>query len=273
MSVENKILIVVPARYGSTRLPGKPLLCGTGKPLIQHVYERVARIRLPARIVVATDDERIFSAVVEFGGQAVMTSRDCRSGTDRAFEVAQAEPAAELIVNVQGDEPEIDPRNVETLIALLRMEERAARSADIATLACPFADRTEFADPAKVKVVLVGKKRMRVASAKCFGDAMYFSRAMIPHVVDDTRAGASASRRVPAGVYRHLGLYAFRRQALFAFALDRETELEKSEKLEQLRALENGMRIRVGVVRHAPGGIDTPQDYAAFVNRCRREGK
>lgn len=231
------VVAVIPARYASTRLPGKPLLKDTGKYLIQHVYESAARA-IP-RVIVATDDSRIFDAVRSFGGEAMMTSPSHSNGTSRIAEVA-AKIDADLVINVQGDEPELEPHVLETLVD-------ATRGAEMATLATPFADPNEADLPQRVKVVVDRQ-----------GFALYFSRSRIPS------AGETLL---------HLGLYGFQKPFLLRFATLGPTPLEQAERLEQLRALEHGVRIKVGIVRwRSFGGIDTPEDYRAFLERSGVRG-
>lgn len=233
---------ILPARYASTRLPGKPLLAATGKPLIRHVWEQVCRAESLDPVIIATDDERIADAARSFGAQVALTRADHVSGTDRVAEVA-ATLDAELIVNVQGDEPEIDPGDLDRLVTRL-----ASTSDDMATLARPFgADEAELlADPNAVKVVFADD-----------GRALYFSRSPIPH-------GPEAE-----GAWLHLGVYAYRRAALFALAGAPPHPLEQRERLEQLRALARGLTIGVVTTTHHGLGIDTPEDYARFVERFR----
>jgi 3-deoxy-manno-octulosonate cytidylyltransferase (CMP-KDO synthetase) len=239
---------VIPARYASTRLPGKPLVNQTGKYLIQHVYERVREASSIDGVIVATDDARIADAVRSFGGQAVMTRVDHPSGTDRVAEVA-ATLDADVIVNVQGDEPEIEPADIDKLVALLDDD----RDVDVGTLACPFAEDADPRDPNAVKVVLDVK-----------GRALFFSRSLVPYPV--TSKGEPAA---PGDWLLHLGIYAYRRSFLLKLASLAPTPLEQRERLEQLRVLENGHSIAVAIVERASVGIDTPEDYAAFVQRCR----
>ena len=242
-----KVVAVIPARYGSTRLPGKPLLRATGKYLIQHVYERVCQASGVEQVIVATDDERIVDAVCSFGGTAVMTRPDHASGTDRVAEVA-AGLEAEIIVNVQGDEPEIDPQHVERVADVL-----ACRyDCRMATLACPFPADLDPRDPNAVKVVV-----------DLSGCALYFSRSVIPYSRDD--AGVAA-----CDLLLHLGIYAYRRRFLLEYARWPRGRLERLEKLEQLRVLERGEKIAVGIVEQASRGIDTRAEYEAFVARWRR---
>lgn len=243
-----KTVAIIPARYASTRFPGKPLAKETGKYLIQHVYEQVRKASLISDVIVATDDRRIVEATESFGGSAVMTREDHPSGTDRVAEVASGLDA-EMIVNVQGDEPEIEPRYIDELISLLRND----KDVSIGTLACPFSQDSNPGDPNAVKVVLDGR-----------GRALYFSRALVPYPRDDEgRVDA------PGHWLLHLGLYAYRRDTLLQLAKLPPTPLEHREKLEQLRFLEHGFRISVAVVDQATVGIDTPEDYAAFVRRAR----
>ncbi|MGB2822291.1 MAG: 3-deoxy-manno-octulosonate cytidylyltransferase [Phycisphaerae bacterium] len=238
-----KAVAIIPARYASTRLPGKPLLAETGKPLIQHVVEAVRGARRVGRIVVATDDERIAEAVRAFGGEAIMTRADHASGSDRLAEVVELLGLAddEIVVNVQGDEPEVPPECVDRLVDLL-----AGSDAPMATLVTPLPG-DQAHDPNRVKAVLDGR-----------GRAMYFSRAAIPH--DRDGAGGVAYKL-------HLGVYAYRAAFLKRFAQLPRTPAEAAEKLEQLRALEHGYSIIAAEVAYDGAGIDTPQDYAAFVRR------
>lgn len=238
-------LIVIPARMGATRLPGKPLLAETGKPLVVHVLEAVRHCTRAARVVVATDDERVAAAVRAAWGEAILTSPDCRSGTDRVAEAARAIAGEDVVVNVQGDEPEVDPAALDALIAAVE----ADMTVSMATLAAPLLSDEELASPSVVKVVVDLK-----------GDALYFSRAPIPFARDPLG---------PARPRRHVGVYAYRRDFLQRFAAMEATPLETTEMLEQLRAVENGIRIRVVPTDRAPPGIDTPEDYEAFVRRWR----
>ena len=241
-----KAVAIIPARYGSTRLPGKPLLARTGKPLIQHVVEGVRRASRIQDVVVATDDRRIADAVEAFGGRAVMTSVSHRSGTDRLAEAAARLNLAadDIVVNVQGDEPDVPPECVDRLLALLE-----GCDAPMATLAAPMPpDQAD--DPNKVKVV-----------CDSAGRALYFSRSRIPY--DRDRTGQ-------ARYLRHLGIYAYRVAFLRLFASLPPTPAETLERLEQLRALEHGYRIVLAVVDYDGVGIDTPRDYAAFVARTKQ---
>jgi len=230
------IVGAIPARYGSTRLPGKPLLPIAGRPMIEHVYTQVARSRGLARVVVLTDDERIARAVEGFGGDCEMTPADCASGTDRIAWAARLwdAAAASAIINVQGDEPLIDPEEISRIAGHL-----AAHPEDpVVTLATPAAPE-EMGNPNAVKVVLTQD-----------GAALYFSRAPIPY---PRQEGGFAP-------LKHLGIYGYQREALLRLAALPPSPLERSESLEQLRALENGMGIRVLIVDRASIGVDTAED-------------
>ena len=239
-----RTVAIIPARYASTRLPGKPLLADTGKPLIQHVVEAAAAAETIEAVYVATDDVRIFDAVKAFGGRPVMTAAGHATGTDRLAEAAERVGLADddVVVNVQGDEPEMDPASIDALVRLL-----LETGAPMATLAAPLS--SEAADsPANVKVVLAAD-----------GAALYFSRAKVPF----DRDGAAPQYLL------HLGIYAYRKRFLAEYMALPPGQLEQAERLEQLRALQAGHRIAVAVVASASPGIDTPEDYAAFVARCR----
>jgi 3-deoxy-manno-octulosonate cytidylyltransferase (CMP-KDO synthetase) len=237
-----KTAVIIPARYASSRLPGKPLLRATGKYLIQHVYEQACQ-SCADYVVVATDDTRILKAVASFGGQGVLTRADHPSGTDRVAEVAQRLDA-DLIINLQGDEPLIEPATLDLLPRLLQED----KDADVATLAVPIASLQQWQDPNCVKVVL-----------DSLGRALYFSRSPIPHVRDGKPDFASGQ------FLQHLGLYAYRKSFLLQLASSPAQAIEEFEKLEQLRVLALGRRIMVGIVAHAARGVDTPADYERFV--------
>jgi 3-deoxy-manno-octulosonate cytidylyltransferase (CMP-KDO synthetase) len=241
--------VIIPARYASRRLPGKPLLRATGKYLVQHVYERACQAREASQVVVATDDPRIVAAVEGFGGRVVLTRRDHPSGTDRVAEVARGLDA-DLVVNLQGDEPLIDPAALDLLVALLRRD----AGADLATLAVPIASRERWQDPNCVKVV-----------CDAGGRALYFSRSPIPFVRD----GGPDFAAEPPHFLQHLGVYAYRRSFLLDLAGQPPHPLEQLEQLEQLRALALGRVIQVGLVRHAAIGVDTYEDYKRFVQVYR----
>jgi 3-deoxy-manno-octulosonate cytidylyltransferase (CMP-KDO synthetase) len=237
--------IIIPARYTSSRLPAKALLRETGKYLVQHVYEQARRVRGIETVIVATDDSRIVAAVESFGGKAAMTRADHQSGTDRVAEAA-AKLDVEAVINLQGDEPLIEPASLELLADLLRNDPQA----QIATLAMPIANDETYRNPNCVKVVCDES-----------GRALYFSRSPIPYVRD----GKPDFAHRPAIFLHHLGLYAYRRDALLKLSSLAPHPLEQLEKLEQLRALGHGWTIRVGIVAHAGRGVDTPADYEQFV--------
>lgn len=234
-----KVVVIIPARYLSTRLPGKPLVSLAGKPMIQRVYERVRLAQRVDRVIVATDDERIVKAVEGFGGEARMTRADHRTGTERVAEVAAREEA-ELFVNVQGDEPLLDPLAVDTAVASLREEPAAS----IATVATPITTPADIMDPNVVKTVL-----------DFDGNALYFSRAPVPWVRD-------TASKIQVRHLKHLGLYVFQRDALLEYPTLPQGELERSEQLEQLRWLENGWKIRVAEVAHDAVSVDVAEDVA-----------
>jgi 3-deoxy-manno-octulosonate cytidylyltransferase (CMP-KDO synthetase) len=233
------IVIVIPARYGATRLPGKPLVSLAGQPMIQRVYERAKLATRAHRVLVATDDERILKAVESFGGTARMTRPDHRTGTERVAEVA-AHEKGDVFVNVQGDEPLLDPAAVDTAIDALLEEPAAA----IATVATPIKTPADIMDPNVVKTVL-----------DFDNNGLYFSRAPIPWVRDT--AGKIQVRHL-----KHLGLYVFHRDALLEYPTLPQGELERIEQLEQLRWLENGWKIRVAEVEHDAVSVDVPEDVA-----------
>jgi 3-deoxy-manno-octulosonate cytidylyltransferase (CMP-KDO synthetase) len=245
-----KTAIVIPARYASERLLAKPLLRETGKYLVQHVYERACASRRAGQVIVATDDSRIVAAVESFGGRAVLTRRDHASGTDRVAEVAEGLDA-DVIVNLQGDEPLVDPAALDQLPDLLRNDS----GAEMATLATPIATAEQWQDSNCVKVVCDDN-----------GRALYFSRSPIPHVRDGRPDFATR----PARFLQHLGLYAYRRAFLLQLPRLGPHPLEETERLEQLRVLALGQRIQVGLVAHAARGVDTFEDYQAFVRAFRQ---
>jgi 3-deoxy-D-manno-octulosonate cytidylyltransferase len=235
----SQMVIVIPARYGSTRLPAKPLVPLAGKPMIQRVYERAKLAKFAGRVIVATDDDRILKAVQDFGGEARMTRTDHRTGTERVAEVA-AHVEGEVFVNVQGDEPLLDPAAVDAAVAALLEEPAAA----ISTVAVPIRTPADIMDPNVVKTVLD------------FDDnALYFSRAPIPWVRD-------SAHKIHARHLKHLGLYVFERDALLEYPTLPQGELERLEQLEQLRWLENGWKIRVTEVERDAVSVDVPEDVA-----------
>ncbi len=233
-----KVLCVIPARYASTRLPGKPLSMIAGKPMIQHVYERACQAQLPDEVVVATDNELVEKAVLDFGGKAVMTSPDHPSGTDRLAEVALMYPDVDVIVNVQGDEPMIPPEVIDRLAEVFEDD----ADLNMATMKVVMGEE-DYDNPAAVKVV-----------TDLHGYALYFSRSLMPY-----------PRNKPEDykVFKHVGIYAYRRNFLLKYAALNPTSLEKAESLEQLRALENGYKIKVLESDFQGIGVDTPEDLAA----------
>jgi 3-deoxy-manno-octulosonate cytidylyltransferase (CMP-KDO synthetase) len=244
-----EIVGVIPARFASTRLPGKALLSETGRPLIVHVLEAARRAQSLQRIIVATDDPRIADAVERAGGEFMMTRADHATGTDRVAEVAARLETARVIVNLQGDEPEISGAALDRVVELLAEDPEAK----VATLATAIRDESIYRDPACVKVV---------CSAR--GRALYFSRSPIPH----HRDGLPDQRTAPGPIaYLHLGLYAYRRDFLLGLDKLPPSRLEAAEKLEQLRVLDAGYPIAVGLVDEPSIGIDTPEDYRRFVAR------
>ena len=241
-----KVLCVIPARYASTRLPGKPLKDIAGKPMVCRVYDRAVQAEKVSDTVVATDDERILQAVTEHGGRAVMTRADHPTGTDRLAEVAEAFPDIDLIVNVQGDEPLIEPGLIDELVTAFE-EDADLQMATVKTL---MEDEAEIANPNNVKVVTDKQ-----------GYALYFSRSVLPY-----------PRNAGCPVYKHIGIYAYKRSFLLNYAKMESTPLERSESLEQLRALENGYRIKVVETKAKFVGVDTAEDLAK-VNEIYRNMK
>jgi 3-deoxy-manno-octulosonate cytidylyltransferase (CMP-KDO synthetase) len=230
---------VIPARFSSSRFPGKVLALISSKTMLQHVYERASQTRYLTSTIIATDDSRIHAAARSFGARVCMTRPDHLSGTDRVAEVASAE-SADIVVNIQGDEPLIDPAAIDTAVLPLVHEPDVV----MATLKKRIEDPREIADPNVVKVV-----------TDASGDAIYFSRCPIPYVRQDT--GGSGSR-VP--YYKHIGLYVYRRNFLLGYSTLPVGPLEQAERLEQLRAIENGFRIRVVETEYESFGVDTPED-------------
>ena len=243
--------IVIPARLASTRLPRKLLRDDTGKPLIQHTYEAASRAARPIGICVAADHEEIARAVRSFGGDVRMTDPAAPSGTDRVAEVAAAMRDVDIVVNVQGDEPDIPPEAIDLAIQLLEEDPQAVMS----TLATPIRDRSRLEDPACVKVVF-----------DAAGRALYFSRAAIPFAREWEDQLLTVE---PARFFQHIGLYAYRRHFLLELARLPPTDLERIEKLEQLRVLAAGQTMRVGVIDQPTIGVDTEADYRSFVRRFR----
>lgn len=249
-----QVQIVIPARLASTRLPEKLLLRAAGKSVLQHTYEAALHAACADGVIVAVDDPRLAIEVDEFGGNALMTDPGHLSGTDRVAEVAALVPEADVWVNVQGDEPEIDPAAIDLVAGLLQKYPDAM----MATVATPIRDSRRLEDPSCVKVVIGANHQ-----------ALYFSRAAIPYV----RGGVTALEldAEPPLFWHHIGLYAYRREFLAWFAAQPPGSLEQAEKLEQLRALEAGRRIVVGRLEAATPGIDTLDDFEAFRRRVERE--
>ena len=241
-----KSICVIPARYSSTRLPGKPLKEICGVPMICRVWQRASRAASVAEVIVATDDERIFDAVEKFSGKAIMTRADHKTGTDRLAEVAEKFPDVDVIINVQGDEPLIEPKLIDELVA----EFAADDNLQMATVATELTDDAEFKNPNNVKVVL-----------DRYNNAMYFSRATIPYPRNEGKSK----------IFKHIGIYAYRRNFLLAYAKMEPTPLEQAESLEQLRALENGYKIRVIKSSCRFVGVDTEEDLELVNEIYRRE--
>lgn len=230
---------IIPARWASTRFPGKPLAVLAGKPLVRHVWERCSRAKTVSRVIVATDDMRIAEAAFDFGAEVALTSPKHPTGSDRLAEVAKKLTGVSIILNVQGDEPMISPRLIDQLVADMARNPRAG----MVTAATPFSDAAAIANPNNVKVV-----------ADRAGNALYFSRSAIPF----DRDGAGLAKPL-----HHLGIYGYRRSFLLKFVKWKSTPLEQSEKLEQLRALEMGARIRLVPTKDRSIGVDTPEDLVA----------
>ena len=233
-----KTAIIIPARYGSSRLEGKPLLKVNDKPIIQWVYEKAKSVKNVDAVIVATDDERIFEAVKAFGGEVEMTSVDHKCGSDRIKEVADRHPEFEYIINLQGDEPMIKEENIEAVINGVKNP-----NADISTLIRPIKEKDEVDNPNLVKCVIDNN-----------GFALYFSRSKIPFERNEN----------PAPFYGHIGIYGYTKEALTKMTTSPRTSLEVSESLEQLRALQMGMKIKTSIVNDKPVGIDTIEDFEAF---------
>jgi len=246
------IIAVIPARYGSTRFPGKSLAMIEGKPMIQWVHERTKQSRLIDRVIVATDDQRIYQTVIAFGGEAVMTSPAHVTGTDRIAEVA-GKLDCSLVVNVQGDEPLIHPVMIDQTVMPLVEDP----SIPMGTVCRKIEIREEAFDPNVVKVVFDGE-----------GFALYFSRAPIPWD-RDRWAGKNSLRDLPLScpLYKHIGLYVYRKDFLMQYTQMPQTALEMTEKLEQLRALESGYRIKTVVTQHESFGVDIPEDLGKILQR------
>ncbi len=237
--MEKQTAIIIPARYGSSRLEGKPLLKAKNKPIIQWVWEKASACPNVDRVIVATDNELIFNACKEFGAEVEMTSSEHKSGSDRIAEVASRHPEIGYIINLQGDEPLIEQSNIELVIKGVREDEKA----DISTLVRKITEEHEINNPNLVKCVFDVNNY-----------AMYFSRSKIPF----------ERNKGKAEFYGHLGIYGYKREALFKMTGLTQTSYEMAESLEQLRALQNGMKIKVAVVDNIPVGIDTMEDFEHF---------
>ena len=236
---------IIPARWGSTRFPGKPLYLIAGKPLLRHVWERCRRAKKLDSVIIATDDLRIANAAFDWGAEVALTSPRHQSGTDRVAEVAKKGKEFGYVVNIQGDEPLVDPRLIDRIVEKLRSD----RKIDIVTAAHSFEDAAEASSPHQVKVVLDLR-----------GRALYFSRTAIPypHNVSQIK------------YLRHQGIYGFRRETLLQFVKWKPTLLERAESLEQLRALENGVSVHVLVTNDGSPGVDTPEDAIALERKLAR---
>ena len=237
--MEKQTAIIIPARYGSSRLEGKPLLRACNKPIIQWVWEKASKCEGIDRVIIATDDERIYNACKVFGAEVEMTSCEHKSGSDRIAEVASRHSEISYIINLQGDEPLIEEANIE----LVRKGVVEDDNADISTLVREINEESEINNPNLVKCVF-----------DLNGYAMYFSRSKIPY---ERNTGKSK-------FYGHLGIYGYKKEALFKMTSLPQTTYESAESLEQLRALQNGMKIRVSVVQNIPVGIDTLDDFEKF---------
>ena len=244
-----KKIIVIPARYASTRLPGKPLIDIGGKSLLQRVYDGACRSKLSDGTLIATDDERIKKAALAFGAEVIMTDPALPSGTDRVFAAIQ-DKEADLVVNLQGDEPFIEPSIIDQLFSAMEKGDVA-----MATLCCPITDESEYRNPNTVKVVLDNS-----------GFALYFSRSPIPYV-KNSKFKIQNSKFV----YKHIGIYGFTRSFLEQFVALPKSPLEEAESLEQLRVLENGYKIKVIVTGYSGFGIDTPDDLERARKLLRSE--
>jgi 3-deoxy-manno-octulosonate cytidylyltransferase (CMP-KDO synthetase) len=258
-----KAVGIIPARWGSTRFPGKPLHPIAGKPLLQHVWERCQRARNLKSVIIATDDMRIAKAAFDWGAEVALTSPRHVSGTDRIAEVARSAKQFAYIVNIQGDEPLIDSDLIDKLVQKLASD----RQIEIITAAHPFADAAQAASSHQVKVV-VG----------LHGRALYFSRALIPYSRVEGQApsrpnNCGTPQRASLPFLRHQGIYGFRRETLLQLVRWKPSPLERTESLEQLRALENGVSVHVLVVKHGSPGVDTPEEAKAVERALARAGR
>lgn len=250
-----KTLGVIPSRYGAQRFPGKPLTMIAGKTLVQRVYEQASKAKRLDKVIVATEDTRILEAVEAYGGDAMLTSPDCATGTDRVTEVAR-QYDCELVVNIQGDEPLMRPEMIDQLVEGMQAE----RGCVMGTLARKLESAATLNNSNVVKVVIAGN-----------GNALYFSRSTIPYVRDARRDDATEWLRL-GKFFKHLGIYAYRKEFLLKFVALPQGELEKTEKLEQLRALDGGYGIKVWVTPFDSIGVDTPEDVK-MVEEILRAGK
>jgi len=242
----SEVTVIIPARWASTRFPGKPLVELRGKPLVQHVWERANRAKRVGRVIIATDDMRIAEAAFAFGAEVALTSPKHPTGTDRLAEVAGKLKSAAIILNVQGDEPDIAPSTIDRLVRALQDDPGLG----MVTAANPVTSLADVQNPHVVKVV-----------TDLAGRALYFSRSVIPHDRDGHRG---------IRYLRHQGIYGYRRKVLLAFVKWKPTPLEQAEKLEQLRALEHGIAIGVIVVRRGSVGVDVPGDVAKAERALRK---
>lgn len=242
----SKAVGIIPARWSSTRFPGKPLHLIANKPLLRHVWERCIRAKQLDAVIIATDDLRIAQAAFDWGAEVAMTSKTHQSGTDRGAEVARKAPQFDFILNIQGDEPLTEPALLNRFVETLRSNPKI----DIVTAAHPFANAAEAASPHQVKVII-----------DLHGNAVYFSRYAIPF---------PRNRQLPIKYLRHQGIYGFRRKALLDFVRWKPTPLERAESLEQLRALENGVTVHVLLTKHGSPGVDTPADAKALERKLAR---
>ena len=242
----SKAVGIIPARWRSTRFPGKPLHLIGNKALLQRVWERCRRARKLDAVIIATDDIRIAKAAFEWGAEVAMTSPKHQSGTDRIAEVVRHAPGFEYIINIQGDEPLTEPALLDRMIETLRSN----RKIDIVTAAHPFESAAAASSPHQVKVIVDHD-----------GNALYFSRYAIPF---------PRNRSVAIKYLRHQGIYGFRRKALLDFVRSKPTPLQRAESLEQLRALENGVKVHVLVMKHGSPGVDTPADAKALEQKLAR---
>lgn len=236
--MDKQTAVIIPARYGSSRLQGKPLIEVGGKPIIQWVFEKAVQATLADRVIIATDNEKIYETALMFGAEAEMTLESHNSGSDRIAEVVERHPEIGYVVNLQGDEPMIDPENIDKVIRLVKDSD-----ADVSTLVTEIKDMKEVENPNLVKCVFDNNN-----------NALYFSRSKIPF---ERNVGHSK-------FYGHIGIYGYKREALFAMTHANQTSLELSESLEQLRVLQMGMRIKVDFVENKPIGIDTIEDLNNF---------